>query len=222
MPDTTYAWFHSLSDSVFALGAAAREHRAASEAARVAAWSTEPNRLLPVDGTLRVNETRLLQPHDTAVTMLSQLFGGLRRHTEHLHENTCLAYAYGAAEGVRLVSQGNRPRHIELRRNDGLYVLPPASLLPDLGRALAGWPGSERVARLRAEVMRYEFAASVHRAEPSNGNQSDHEASEVFPASEFTASLADSAYAYGEVAESALNYLLLAARANHFPEEDAQ
>ncbi|WP_371653932.1 MULTISPECIES: hypothetical protein [unclassified Streptomyces] len=169
MPDTTYAWFHSLSDSVFALGAAARQHRA------------------------------------------------------HLHENTCLAYAYGAAESVRLVSQGERPRHIELRRHDGLYVLPPTSLLPDLGRALAGWPGSKRLSQLRAEVMRHEFAASMATAEPSDDDPddpTDHEASEVFPASEFTASLADSAYAYGEVAESALNYLLLAARANHFPEED--
>ncbi|MFD9789654.1 hypothetical protein ACFWXK_01760 [Streptomyces sp. NPDC059070] len=222
MPDTTYAWFNSLSDSVFALGAAAREHRAASEAARFAAWSVEPNRLLPADGTLRVNETRLLQPHDTAITLLSELFGGLRHHTRHLHENACLAYAYGAAESVRLVSLGERPRHIELRRHDGLYVLPPTSLLPDLNRAMIRWPGRDHLSRLRAEVMRREFTASVATDDSSNNYLTDHEASEVFPASEFTASLADSAYAYGEVAESALNYLLLAARANHFPEEDAR
>ncbi|WP_329400958.1 hypothetical protein [Streptomyces melanogenes] len=189
MPDTAYAWFTSLSDSVSALGAAAREHRAAGEAARSAARRLGPNRLLPVD----------------------------------LHENACLAYAYGAAESVRLVCRGERPRHIEMRRHDGLYVLPPTSLLPDLTRALAKWPGNRHLSWLRAEVMRHEFAASVAAEDdPSHDYPTDHEPSEVFPASEFTANLADSAYAYGEVAESALNHLLLAARANHFPEEDAR
>lgn len=50
MTSTTIPWFETLTDSVAALGAAAREARTAHRAARAAGAQCSLDRLRPVDG----------------------------------------------------------------------------------------------------------------------------------------------------------------------------
>lgn len=217
MSKPTIAWFHSLTESVFALGAAAREYRTANQAVRVASWHTDPIRLLPVDGTLSVPGAHFVRPHDDALWRLGDLYTELESRTKDLFENTALAYAYGTAAALQSVLKGERPAAVEMRRDRrGAYV-PPDGLLPDLREALDNWVGSNRLADLRHDLINREHACGVAEDFAACDDLADHEAYELTSASEFAVGLADAAYAYGEHAESALHFLLIAARANHIP-----
>ena len=218
MPKPT-AWFHSLTESVFALGAAAREYRSANQAAQVAAWNAEPVRLLPVDGELSVPGAHHFRPHDEAVSRIADLYSGLQWQTRDRYENTALAYAYGTAAALLAVHRGETPRHVELRRHDGWYEL-PGGPLPDLRNQLSEWSGCEQLARLRNALLDCERVADAANDLLFRDYLADHEAAEMTHASEFAAGLADRAYAYGEQAESGLHFLLIAARNNLTSKDD--
>jgi hypothetical protein len=218
MPNPTVAWFHSLADSVFGLGAAAREYRTANQTARIAAWNADPFRLLSIDGTLNVPGAHFIRPHDDALSRLEEIYQQMESRARELYENTALAYAYGAAGALQAVLKGESPQYVELHRGDGRYVIPD-SLLPDLREALGEWSGNQRLAVLREGVSARECADAVANDLASYERLADDEAAEMANASEFATGLADCAYAYGEKAESALHFLLIAARANPNPKE---
>ncbi|MGP8300179.1 hypothetical protein ACTPOK_20060 [Streptomyces inhibens] len=219
MPKPPVAWFHSLADSVFALGAAAREYRTANQAARVAAWNADPFRLVPAEGALKVPGKGSIRPHDDALTRLARLYGDLESRAKDLYENTALAYAYGTAGALQSVLKGETPPYVQLRRHDGRYVLHD-SLLPDLRDALAEWSGNERLAALRESVASRECADAFANGLAASQYLADREAADLAKASEFATGLADCAYAYGEQSESALHFLLMAAAAGHIPKEN--
>ena len=103
MPDAHDDWFHSLTDSVNALGAAARELRAAHQHARHTARAADPARLIPVPGLLNVTGDEPVRPHDEALWGLSDLYMVLEHHTKELYENAALGYAYGTAGSIEAV-----------------------------------------------------------------------------------------------------------------------
>ncbi|MFF7155727.1 hypothetical protein [Streptomyces sp. NPDC008139] len=195
MPDIAPDWHLSLTDSVYALGAAARELRTAHSHARHAAWTADPARIVPVVGMLTVPGAEPVRPHDEALWQLSDLYMVLEHHTHELYENAALGYAHGAASAVAAVLRNERPRHVELPRDrHGNYTV-TADGLPDVSPSLTRDAGSTELADLRARLIA---------CEPD-----DEEA-------EFTADLADAAYVYGERAERTLQHLIRFADAHGF------
>lgn len=217
MPNPTVAWFDSLTASAQALGAAAREYRTAAQTARIASWNTDPARLLPLNGAASVTGRDFVRPHHDAVWTLGKLFGGLRAETEKLYENAAQAYAYGTVTAVVSALRGEHPTHIELRRRDGRYVL-PAGPLPDLGEPLADWSRGERLAALRQQVIEREHARAAVAEFEFFEDLGDCGAAELTEARERASGLGDSSYAYGEAAESALHFVLLAQREPRTPD----
>ncbi|MFE7131920.1 hypothetical protein ACFVIM_13755 [Streptomyces sp. NPDC057638] len=210
MANTT-VWFHSLTESVASLGAAARELAAARQMARVASWHTDPMRLLPVEGSVGVPGRYYVSPHDHAVSQLRDLYSGLESSTTELYENTALAYAYGAAQAVAAIHEGARPTHVELHRRDDRFV-PPLTGIPDLREALGAWDGIEELALLRDRLTTRERAAVTAREYAFFADLVDHGCAEALNAHDIADGLGDSAYAYGAAAERALHHLLISAR----------
>ncbi|WP_405797388.1 hypothetical protein [Streptomyces sp. NBC_01506] len=210
MTSDTIPWFHHLTDSVHALGAAAREYRTASQAARVASWHIDPARLLPVDGALHVPGRDFVRPYDDALLKLGDLYSELESGTKDLYENSSLAYAYAATSAVRSILAGERPPHVELGRRDGRYELPTGSL-PEMPSALDHWTGAERLTRLREHVIERQRARSLVSDFAFYEDLADCETAELTTATACAAGLADSAYAYGEAGENALHFVLLSA-----------
>ncbi|MFJ2632737.1 hypothetical protein ACIO6U_12410 [Streptomyces sp. NPDC087422] len=195
MPDIAPDWHLSLTDSVYALGAAARELRTAHAHARHTAWAADPARIVPVVGLLTVPDAEPVRPHDEALWQLSDLYMVLEHHTHELYENAALGYAHGAAAAVAAVLRSERPRHVELPRDrHGNYTV-TADGLPDVSPSLTRDAGSAELANLRARVIA---------CEPADGEE------------EFTVELADAAYAYGERAERTLQHLIRFADAHGF------
>ncbi|MEV6395379.1 hypothetical protein AB0M39_11460 [Streptomyces sp. NPDC051907] len=192
-------WYETLADSVCALGAAAREYRAAHQAACVYARQAEPTRLLPVGGSLGVLGSGSVRPHAHALWQLTDLYGDLATRTRDLYDKAALLYAYGTASALQRVLNGERPHRVEARRLNGRYV-PPGDVLPDLRQSLADWPESARLAALRDEVLRRERDAAALNGLFTYDEVPDHG---------IATALADSAYAYGSRAEAALFFVLL-------------
>jgi hypothetical protein len=214
--DTAAApWFDTLTSSVYALGAAARECRTAHQTARAATWNLDPYRLMPVEGAVNIPGQYFVRPHDDAVGKLSDAYATLTGHTRKLYENTALAYAYGTAAVLEAVLNGDHPTHVILSRVNGLYTRPNA-LLPDLtASALSVWRDCRRLDLLRQDVTARECAAATVEAWNFYEDLADGPlTSEVTDAEALAAGLADTALAYGETAESALHYALTKPRNN--------
>jgi hypothetical protein len=191
MPDTAPAWHLSLTDSVYALGAAARELRAAHQHAGLTARTTDPARLVPVPGLVTTPGAEPVRPHDEALWQLSDLYMVLEHHTAELYENAALGYAHGTATALRAVLGNDRPRHVELPRDrNGHYLLDPSDL-PDLSQSLTTEAGTRELTDLRTRLLA--------RAQDND-----------------TAGLANAAYAYGECAERALHHLIRHAETHGF------
>lgn len=201
---TATAWHLSLSDSVHALGAAARELRAAHHHARHTAWTADPVRLIPVTGLLAVPGTDPVRPHDEALWQLSDLYMVLEHHTRDLYENAALGYAYGTAYALTAVLRSEHPRHVELPRDRAGHYLLPDDGLPDLSQSVSQRAGGRELTDLRAQLLECE---RIRDAEPDDSSPS-----------EFTVDLADAAYAYGQCAERALRHLLRHAEDHGFLE----
>jgi hypothetical protein len=202
MADISAAWFMSLTESVSSLGMAAREYRVAHRSAQTTTWQIDPARVLPLDGSVSVpDSTDFVRPHDEALWQLGQAYRKLGSRLHGLYENTALAYAHGTAEVLRAVLHGDCPRYISLGHRDGVYA-PGRGELPDLSEGLGTWVCASRLDELRLDFQKRELAHDLTDATASTGN-----------------GLADSAFAYGELAEHALHFLLLAARSNRTPEE---
>ncbi len=202
MADFSAAWFMSLTESVSALGMAAREYRVAHQSAQTTSWQVDPARVLPLDGSVSVPATtEFVLPHDEALWHLGEAYRTLDSRLRGLYENTALAYAHGTAEAVQAVLHGDCPRYVHLGHRDGWYA-PADGALPDLREGLGTWVCTRQLAELRLAVQQRQLA----------GNRTDD-------GSALSTDLADRAFAYGELAERALHFLLLAARSNRTPEE---
>ncbi|OII67463.1 hypothetical protein [Streptomyces sp. CC77] len=221
MSKTASAWFHSITDSVFALGAAAREFRAAHEAARLASWNTDRTRLQYVEGEVSVPElTTRTQPHDHAVWLIHDHCSAHERRLGGLYEGSARTYAYGTASAVLAVLDGRRPRHVELRRSGlGTYTV-PGGRLPDLQPRLERWAGCRQLSALHQAVLDHEHAAAAAEQDAdSEGVLTDHEAAALTRTSTYATGTADALYAYGEAAERALHFALTSHWSRLTPEE---
>ncbi|MEV0527082.1 hypothetical protein AB0I66_26980 [Streptomyces sp. NPDC050439] len=218
MSDTTRVWFHDLTESVFAVGAAAREYRTAHQAAQAAAWHFEPARMAPEDGAVSVVGRYFSHPHHEALRYLKEIQDSTELRIKLRYENTALAYAYGTACAVAGVVNGERPRHLEFVRRDGLYEL-PTEALPNFEDALAEWSGGPNLVALGEILTEHVRARDLAREFSFYEDFADCHSPEAAEASEFAAGLADAAYVYGVAAERALQFVLLNLQKHHVAEE---
>ncbi|MCB5177802.1 hypothetical protein [Streptomyces antimicrobicus] len=215
--NTTPPWFESLTDSVHALGAAAREAQHAHHAARISLAHYDLDRLRAVDGELMVPgrpSGMPFRPHDHALFTIGDAH---RRQANTLYRLFCQTadgYAYGTTWAIRQVLDGRQPPVVELRRSEqGFYVLPSeAHPSTEAFEALGRWAGKAEFDRALTELQRREAAAEYAEGLDAYEYLTDHEASAMHDAARIAEGRPDAAYAYGEHAERALRFALLGAR----------
>ncbi|MFC8361093.1 hypothetical protein ACFUIY_14620 [Streptomyces griseorubiginosus] len=208
MTKTALTWNTSLEDSVFALGAAARECQSAARAAAITTGHYDLDRLRLLDGKVHHGHsgyTGEQEPHLTALSRIGDVHLKATHRLKLLYEQAAEAYAHGANWAVRQVQAGQQPAHVTLKVDpDGTYLL--GGSLPALelhrfasAKALEG----ARQAYERCLVAGWE-AEGIGRQD----YVSDHEAGEMHAALDMAGGLPDAAYAYGVLAESALRWAL--------------
>ncbi|MFJ3727019.1 hypothetical protein ACIPYQ_31260 [Streptomyces sp. NPDC090045] len=216
MTRTVIPWFETLTDSVSALGAAAREARIAHRAAQAAGAQYNLDRLRHVDGAVTVPGWQSGvpdRPHDRALFEIGASHREHERRMTELYDDAAAGFAYGAAWAILRVLEGHRPPLVELgRKPDGRNAIPDELFpVPPAFKGLDRWDGNQRFEQARGELERLgDLWACVDLDEPDfpdGFNIADTlEALEAFP---------DAAFLYGQIAESALTFALLDIRHPH-------
>lgn len=217
---TVRMWFESLTDSVFALGAAARETQRAARTAELEHTAYDPDRIRLLDAAVHIDNAPSsvpFRPHDAAVFTIGDTLSKTVRVLRELYLNTALAYGYGTAWAIGQVLDGQQPHAVKLgRTGDGHYKL-PADLcpVPPAMPALEQWSGYRKFEQARARLLDIEDAGNVAEYLDQQPYLSDRDATDLHAALDIVAGHADAAYAYGVLAESALHFVLLNAKAQH-------
>ncbi|MCH6161558.1 hypothetical protein [Streptomyces marispadix] len=217
MADTKTTWFRTLPESVYALGAAAREYRLALQTAKLGIANTDPSRTHHHVGELAVPGTPFHRPHDVALVSVSGLYSGLERRVRGLYENAARAYAHGAAWAIRSVLGGNEPSRVLLHRERDEYLF--MGEMPDLSEGLARWSGCKRLHALREDLIYRERARHAADSLSAEEHLEAHESAALAAALDSAEGLAQAAYHYGELAESALHFAIDRARTNRLPKD---
>ncbi|MGW1223406.1 hypothetical protein ACWD6O_31240 [Streptomyces californicus] len=219
MPKTPTHWTESLFDSVYALHETAREYQLAYRATQLLADQAQFDRHKPHEGRIELQRHSaagashpvMKEPHADA------LFDLLRAHRDFASEMHCryeqssLLYASGAAWAVRSIQLGHTPPVVAFRTDD--YDQPVQHQLSITG--LANYAGAEMLHH-SYELLAHRLAAAdhaVHLAE--DGDLLDHEAGEFHDAVDTAMGIADAAFAYGLLAQKAVNFVLLQPRRDH-------
>lgn len=223
------AWFEHLTDSVRALGHAARDWQLAAQAAAVDhARADHPGLdhhegrvtgVPPADTVGWQAKVHSPRPHSTAQRGLEKHYRDAMYATGHAYDDAARLYASGAAWAVRQVQEGQQPQYVE-------FEMAPGTATP-----LVLCPGSERVGTDALTEARYVDAAKVAAAykrlddclyagqlADDIGSQdyiADHEATVMHDAWTMAEGTADAAYAYGLVLERALQFVLLGPKETH-------
>jgi hypothetical protein len=208
MTTTARSWTMSLEDSVFALGAAARECQTAARAAAITTGHYDLDRLRLLDGKVlnaHPGFTGEQEPHLAALSRIGTVQLRTKHELERLYAQAAEAYAHGANWAVRQVQSGKQPTQVTLKVDaDGTYVFDGSPLALDLDRFVqAKAVEAARRAYERCLVAGWE-AEGIARQDYI----ADFEAGQMHGALDIAAGLPDAAYAYGVLAEAALRWAL--------------
>lgn len=209
MTTTARSWSMSLEDSVFALGAAARECQSAARAAALTTGHYDLDRLRLLDGrVVRGREggaTSEQEPHLIALSQIGSVHLQTQHQLERLYQGAAEAYAHGANWAVRQVQAGQQPVHVALQvGSDGAYILGVSLPALDLDR----FSGGKALDAARRTYERCVAACFEAEALDRQDYVSDFQAGEMHAALDVAAGLSDATYAYGVQAESALRWAL--------------
>lgn len=109
------SWDISLIDSVYALGAAARECQRAYQAAVLACGHVDLDRIKLLDGKVdRRYPGRTIdqEPHLAALSRIGTIQLETKHRLERLYTDAAMAYAHGANWAVRQVQVGEQPARV--------------------------------------------------------------------------------------------------------------
>ncbi|GGY53899.1 hypothetical protein GCM10010363_38870 [Streptomyces omiyaensis] len=218
MTRTTLPWFETLTDSAYALGAAARETRTAHQAAQAAVAQYDLDRVRLLDGEITVPGLFTApRPHDRAVMGIGKALQECQDRMERLHTDAALSYAYGTAWAILRVLNGQEPPRIELGLTAEGCLIIPAELapIPPAIEGLERWCDNAKFDKARQRWWECNSAGEYASAVADQDYLADHEANEMHQALDVAQGEADAAYAYGVLAESALHYALLGPCARH-------
>ncbi|MFF7012255.1 hypothetical protein ACFY9Y_22265 [Streptomyces fimicarius] len=216
MPEKpTQHWTESLFDSVYALYETAREYQLAYLAAQLAAAQAEFDRRKTNEGRIAleghsamVGRPLLREPHPDALFALLRIYNEAATEMHRLYEEAALLFASGAAWAIWSIQLGHTPPVVAFQTDE--YDSPVQHRLSITG--LTNYAGAPALGRAYEQLARRLSAAdhAVHLAEQSD--LADHEAGELHEAHDAAMGIADSAYAYGLLAQKAVNFALLEPR----------
>ncbi|MFD7918876.1 hypothetical protein ACFV3R_06600 [Streptomyces sp. NPDC059740] len=221
MTTRTLPWFETLTDSVYALGAAAREAQRAYRSALIACDQYALERLRPIDGAVTLtgepSSTLPYRPHDHALFAIGDVLAGQRDRLRTLYSRTAHSYAYGTTWALLRVLDGDQPPHVAIQRTaDGYDVIPHELCpIPPAMPRLERWVGHGRLESARQRMLRCDEAGDFADDLSDQPELSDHDAGLFHDALDVAGGLPDAAYAYGEQAENALHFALLEPRTQH-------
>ncbi|MGA4978075.1 hypothetical protein [Streptomyces cinereoruber] len=216
MSRTPLPWFETLTDSAFALGAAARETRTAHQAAQAATAQYDLDRVRLLDGEIAIpGRFSPIRPHDQAIVRIRTVLRDYETGLECLYMRHALSYAYGTAWAILRVLDGQEPSRVELGLTAEGHLTIPAELapLPPAIEGLDRWRDNAKFEKARQRWWECNSAGEYASSLDKQDYLADHEAYEMHQAYAEARGTADAAYAYGVLAESALRYALLGARA---------
>ncbi len=222
-------WFEHLTDSVRALGYAAREWQLAAQAAIVdharanhGGLDSHEGQVIGLPSADAVGWNARPQPshpHVTARRALAKHYRDAMYQTRHGYEDAARLYASGGAWAVRAVQEGRQPQLVELYREpgaDGPDVLVPGSERIDIDALrTARYSEADKVAAAYKRLDDCLYAAQLAEDIGSQDYIADHEASQMHDAWTVAEDTADAAYAYGRVLECTLQFVLLGPREAH-------
>jgi len=213
-------WFEHLTDSVRALGEAAREWQLADRAAALAEEHVrlESRSLHEGKATHRPTSDApgrpySVTPHANAVFELGRVYMDYRFRTQREYCHAALLFASGAAWAIAEVQAGGQPDRVVFDLEDG--ELPEALPHPYRVEGLGPYSEAGKVARAYDRLLSMEMAAEHAEDLAGRDYVADHEASDMFDALEEASGIEDAAYTYGLLAERALQFVLLGTKAAH-------
>ncbi|MFE5944247.1 hypothetical protein [Streptomyces sp. NPDC056480] len=218
MTRKTLPWFDSLTDSIFALGAAARETRTAYQAAQAASAHYNLDRIRLLDGEVTLTgRYSASRPHDQAVVRIADALRNCEHRMENLYNQAALSYAYGTAWAILRVLDGQEPPRVELGLSAEGHLTVPGELapVPPAIEGLDRWCDNAKFEKARQRWWECDSAGEYASALDDEDYLADHEANEMHQAHAEARGIPDAAYAYATLAESALRYSLLGTRARH-------
>jgi hypothetical protein len=219
-------WFEHLTDSIRALGEAAREWQIADRAASLNEAHMDTQRSVLHEGRtthqpgpdtvpLHRRTRSKHHPHVSAFYQLQRLYREHRSRTRREYRDASLLFASGAAWAISQVQAGEEPRQAVFTLD---HCHRPAPIPHDYAVT-----GLDRYAAAAKVAAVYEQLRSMHLAEDiceEIAGRPDHEvserdASDMWEAGDYASGLPDAAYAYGRLLESALEYTLLGPKNTH-------
>ncbi|WP_069737439.1 hypothetical protein [Streptomyces sp. EN27] len=216
MPEKTQQhWTESLFDSVYALYKTAHEYQLAHRATQLLAAQAEFDRHKPHEGRIALEghsagygRPIMKEPHPDALFALLRVYGDAASEMHRRYEEAALLFASGAAWAIRSIQLGHTPPVVSFQTDQ--YDNPVQHRLSITG--LTNYAGAPALGRAYEQLARRLSAAdhAVHLAE--QGDLADHEAGEFHDAVDTAMGIADSAYAYGLLAQRAVNFVLLEPR----------
>ncbi|MDX5569362.1 hypothetical protein PYK79_47305 [Streptomyces sp. ID05-04B] len=203
------SWDASLADSVFALGAAARECRTAHQAAVIATSHVDLDRLRLLDGKVARRHTGYTgeqEPHLAALSRIGQIQLQTQQSLNRLYEEAARAYAHGANWAVQQVLSGAEPAAVQLEvtTDGGHYVLEDGMPVLTLDR----YAGATALDAARRAYERCIVAGFEAEGIADQDYISDHDAGQMHESLDVAAGLPDAAYAYGVLAEGAVRFAI--------------
>lgn len=213
-------WFEHLTDSVSALREAAREWQLADQAARLLEANVELERRNLHEGEISVAgpettgwhaKPHRRGPHEHAVFDLQKIYMEHRFLTRRNYEHAAMLFASGTAWAIAQVQAGEKPGAVHFPLDEDRRPVVGQYSIDGLGN----YVDARRIAAAYEQVLSMDV--SGEHAEDLAGQDyvTDHEAGEMFRAAEHAQGLPDAAYAYGRLAEDALQFVLLAPKAAH-------
>ncbi|MEU0309747.1 hypothetical protein [Streptomyces cyaneofuscatus] len=209
-------WTESLFDSVYALYETAREYQAAYQSARLARDGVDFDRRKIHEGRIKVSGPDIWgtpgrigrrEPHANALAVLDRLYGSLLSEIEERYDQAALIYASGTAWAVRAVQRGEQPAHVTLVADRDVLVPPPLEI-----PGLDTWSDGPALDAAYNALVRCTEAAEYGEELGDQDYISDHAADELTRAHAVASGMADASYAYGLLAQRALNFVLLEPR----------
>ncbi|MFG2699563.1 hypothetical protein [Streptomyces sp. NPDC048386] len=213
-------WYEHLTDSVRALGDAAREWQIADQKAAVLEADVELLRRNLNEGKILVHgpqdsgwdaKPRQRGPHEHAVFDLQKIYMDHRHLTRRWYEHAASMFAAGAAWAVARVRAGEQPDACLFPLDEDHRPVPGSCRIEDLGP----YAGARDLAAAYERLISMEASAEFGEELAGRDYVSDHEAGEMFDAWEHARGLAGAAYAYGLLAERALQFVLLGPKETH-------
>ncbi|MFJ6298575.1 hypothetical protein ACIQJX_35140 [Streptomyces griseoviridis] len=213
-------WFEHLTDSVRALGEAAREWQLADRQAALLETHVDFLRRNPHEGRISVHgpattgpqsKPARRTPHERALSDLQKTYMEHRFTTRSRYEHAARLFASGAAWAIAHVQAGETPDRVLFRQDRDYRPVPGAYEVTGLDR----YAGADALEAAYERLLFMDHAAEYAEDIAGRDEVSEHEAGEMFTAGQVARDLPDAAIGYGLLAEQALQFVLLGPKAAH-------